>query len=442
MIGASLAGLVTARVLREHFAEVLVLDRDTFPAAPVARRGVPQSRHPHGLLARGQEALDELFDGFSAELSAAGAVTGDMQDDFTWYVDGRPLPRVVTGVRGTAVSRPLLEHTVRGRVESVAGIDIVPGTEVTGLRATADGSRVTGVELAADGERLTVGPVDLVVDAGGRASRTPGWLAGLGLPVPDEEGQDIEVSYVTRHYRRLPAHLGGRAGGSSPARPGNLRGGFVLAQEGDRFIVSLTGWFGEVPPAGHDGMLGWARGLDNPDVAEIVGRAEPLDEPVRMRFPRGTRRRYDRLAGFPAGYLVVGDGICSFNPIYGQGMTVLTLGALLLRELLRDGTDDLAGRFFPRMHQVAEVPWQIAYGNDARLVRAHRGVAGEDSAQERYMALLRQGALTDAGLATTFLRVTHLLDPVSRLSEPDIVERVMRVTGAAARQPSPVPGGN
>jgi hypothetical protein len=391
VVGASLAGLFAARALQESFDEVIVVDRDVPPAGPEPRRGVPQGRHPHGLLTRGLQAMDELFEGLGAELVAAGAIAGDIQQDLHWYLDGRLTAPARSGLVALAVSRPLLEHTVRRRVEALSGVRIVAGGEV----------------------------VDLVVDAGGRASRSPVWLPTLGYRAPAEEGVDVRVTYVSRHYRRNGDELDGRIGTACAAYPGFPYGGFVLAQDGDRFIGSLSGWLGEVPPTDDYGMALWAERLASTDLAAIIGGAEPIGDPVLMRYPRSLRRRYERLDDFPGGYLVIGDAICSFNPFYGQGMTVVALEAVLLRRLLAaGGPDQLAARFFAGAAELVDAPWSIANGNDLRLT-------GTPGNVDDYLLRLRGRLPDDPLLATAFLRVTNLVDPPSRLLEPDIRERVL-----------------
>jgi 2-polyprenyl-6-methoxyphenol hydroxylase-like FAD-dependent oxidoreductase len=426
VVGASLAGLFAARVLHETFDEVLVLDRDVPPDRPEPRRGVPQGRHTHGLLARGLAAIEELFEGFAAELVAAGAVAGDIQQDMHWYLDGRLTAPGRSGMIALAVGRPLLEHVVRQRVAALPGVEIVGDCEVVDLLAAPDRSRITGVGTARRGPLARIEDADLVVDAGGRASRSPVWLRTLGYPAPVEERVEVNITYVSRWYRRTGDELGGRIGTACAAYPGFPYGGLVLAQDGDRFIASISGWMGEVPPTDDYGMALWAERLVTTDIAGIVGGAEPLGEPALMRYPSSVRRRYERLGDFPGGYLVTGDAICSFNPFYGQGMTVVALEAVLLRRLLAaGGTDDLAARFFAGAAELVDPPWSLASGNDLRFPEAVGDRGGRDAQVEQYLTRLRGRLPDDPVLATAFLRVTNLIDPPARLLEPDIRARVL-----------------
>ncbi|MEV7630417.1 FAD-dependent monooxygenase [Actinoplanes sp. NPDC089786] len=426
VIGASLAGLLAARALHESFEEVVVLDRDaTLPERPETRRGVPQSGQVHGLLARGRQELDVLFEGLSPELIGLGAPTCDVQDEMEWWVDGRPLAKGPCGMIGLAVSRPLLEFAIRRRVAALPNVEIRPDHAVTGLVTTPDGDRVTGVVALSAGEETTLGHVDLVVDASGRGSRARHWLSRLGYPAVEEQRIEIQLTYASRRYRRDPGQLDGRYGTAIASYPGKLRGGFVLAQENNTWITSVSGWFGAVPPTDEAGMIEWAEQLDSPDVATIMRTSEPLDEgSLKMRYPASTRFRYDRIDRFPAGFLVTGDAMCSFNPIYGQGMTVAALEATILGRLLKDGTDDLAARFFGETATVLDVPWTTVMANDLRFPDAIGDRSMLDPERGAYLLRLRAAAADDPELARAFLRVTQLIDPPAALFAPSIASRV------------------
>lgn len=430
VIGASMAGLLAARALSEFFERVTVLDRDDLPATVMPRRGVPQSRHTHGLLARGREILEELFPGLSAELIAQGAVAGDLQADLRWYNDGRRLHPAPSGLAGMGVSRPLLESYVRARVGALPGVEILGGRDVIGPAVTRERhvSQVNGVRILSGtedgGEEIM--PADLVVDASGRGSRSPVWLEELGYSRPAEQSIGIRMVYVTQHYRREPRHFDGGPGvlvGSVP--PGLPRGGAMIAQEGGRWIVSLAGALGEEPPLDVEGFVAFAATLAAPDIAEVLRDAQPLDEPVRARFPASVRRRYEHLQTFPEGYLVVGDAISSFNPVYGQGMAVAAAQALVLRGCLCRGRTRLAQRFFRRAARLIDVPWSTAVGNDLRFPEVDGPRPIQLRLANRYVTRLHIAAEQDPVIGRTFLRVANLLARPERLLAPDIALRVL-----------------
>jgi 2-polyprenyl-6-methoxyphenol hydroxylase-like FAD-dependent oxidoreductase len=431
VVGASVGGLLAARVLSEAYDRVVVVDRDLLPDRPTTRRGVPQDRQLHVLLARGREAFDELFPGLSGELGSLGAPLVDLHGEVHWYNDGCRMRRAPSNLIAVGVSRPLFEHCVRARVAALPGVEFCAPAEVLDVDATPDRRRVTGVRVrSAGGEEFAIA-ADLVVDAGGRASRTPVWLERLGYPRPAEEQVHVGITYLTRVYRREPHHNEGLFGALTNAVPGAPRAGIMAAQEDGQFAVALSGILGEEPPADDEGIARFADSLAAPQIAEVVRSAVPVSEPVKMRFPASRRRRYERLRRFPDGYVVIGDAMCSFNPIYGQGMTVAALEALLLRRLLARGKHDVARRFFRAAAPLIDAPWSIAVGTDLRFPE----VVGPRSAKVRfvnaYIHRLHVAAMADPVLGAAFLRVINLVDPPYKLLAPGVMLRVLRRSRAA-----------
>jgi 2-polyprenyl-6-methoxyphenol hydroxylase-like FAD-dependent oxidoreductase len=435
VVGASMGGLLAARALTETYARVVVIDRDELPPAAHSRRGVPQGRQLHVLLARGREALEELFPGLTDELSSLGVPLVDLHDDVHWYNDGYRMSRAPSTLVAVGTSRPLLEHTVRVRVAALPGVEFVDGLEVVGITATTDGRRVTGVRVrrpTPDSPEDTIA-ADLVVDAAGRGSRTPIWLAQLGYPVPAEEQVRVGVTYVTAVYRYEPHHLDGLRGALTNATPGSPRAAVVAVREHGLVGIAFAGMLGEEPPTDDDGLIAFADSLAAPHVGTIVRSAVAVSAPEKMRFPASTRRRYERLRRFPDGLLVLGDALCSFNPIYGQGITVAALETLLLRRLLADAPATIARRFFRGAAALIDAPWSIAVGTDLRFAE----VEGRRTAKVRfvnaYIHRLHMAATTDPVLGAAFLRVVNLIDPPTRLLSPSIVLRVLRGPRRVAR---------
>ncbi|MFD9698050.1 FAD-dependent oxidoreductase [Lentzea sp. NPDC059081] len=417
VLGAGIGGLASAAALSAHFSEVTVVERDVLPDTAGTRRGVPQGAQVHGLLARGLEAFEELFPGFVAELREFGAPQGDLLADMHWYFDGHLLHPATSGLTGFGISRPALEQVLRRRVRALPNVRVRDGS--TARRLVAGGARVTGVEL--DEHRLDA---DLVVDTTGRATRSPVWLRELGYPAPHREDVRVGICYVTHLLRRRPEHLGGRLGAALASYPGRPRGAFVLAQEGSTFAVTTSGRHGVVPPVDHRGLVNWVDRLGVAEVTDVVATTEPLAEARLMRYPASSRHRYERLSRFPEGYLVMGDALCSFNPVYGQGMTVAATEALLLRRLLAAGADRLARRFFREAALLLDAPWQLASGGDLRF----EPQSAVDKLVNAYRSTLYRSAASDPVLSKRLFRVANLLDPPSRLMGPSTVARVLRGT--------------
>jgi 2-polyprenyl-6-methoxyphenol hydroxylase-like FAD-dependent oxidoreductase len=340
-----------------------------------------------------------------------------------------------SGLNSLSVSRPLLEGQIRRRLAALPNVSIVDGCDVAGLVATPDRRRVTGVRTL---RRGAGGPehvleADLVVDATGRGSRSPAWLAALGYAPPQQEAVRPRAAYASAVYRRRPAeHLGGDRVVIMAATHATRRGAAMLAMEDDRWIVTLFGYLGERPPTDPDGFRAWAATLAAPDVHEVISSAELLQAPVPAHFPASVRLRYERLDRFPEGYVVTGDAVCSFNPIYGQGMTVSALEALALRDCLRDGAGQLGRRFFRSAAKLIDIPWGIAVGADLRFPEIEGPRTPKVRMVNAYLARLHVAAGQDPVLGRAFLRVVNLIDPPERLMSPELAFRVMRGTRAAS----------
>jgi len=435
VIGGSMAGLLAARVLAGHYKQVTVLERDTLPTAAENRRGVPQGRHTHGLLAGGRQVLEQLFPGISAELVAAGAVPGDIVRDSRWFLEGGCHARSESGLDALAMSRPFLESAVRERVRLLPNVRFRENCEAGGLAATPANDRVTGVKL---GDELLAS--DLVVDTAGRGSHSPQWIEAMGYPKPPEERVEVGLSYTSNLFRRKPDDLGGDMAVIIPPTPSGKRGGVMLAQEGGRWTVTLISHFGPAAPTELEGFREFARNLPAPYIYEVVRQAEPAGEPASARFPASVRRRYEKLNRFPRGYLVMGDAMSSFNPIYGQGMSVAALEAIELQAVLREPSNNLAPRFFARAAKVVDIPWSIAVGNDLRMPEAAGPRTLGLKLINAYIARLHRAAHLDPEVARAFHRVGNLLAPPPSILHPRIALRVLR--GNLRSRPQPVPAAN
>ena len=444
VVGASMGGLLAARALSEVYDAVTVVERDVLETGPVARRGVPQGRHPHGLLARGREVLEDFFPGLPDELVALGAQSTDLQAGFRWINGGRLLCQTPSDLRGLGVSRLLLEARVRARVLALPSVRLIDGCDATGLAATSDRRRVTGLRVlrrGGDDAEETL-PADLVVDATGRGTRSPQWLAELGYPPPAVDEVHIGLAYATRSYRREPGAPHGAAIAGTVTNP---RGGVMIPQEGDRWIVAVGGILGDAAPLDHDGFTAFAATLPSPAIHEVVRDAEPLSDAVRFRYPVSRRRRYERMARLPEGYVPFGDAISSFNPVYGQGMTVAALQAVALRTALEDGGADLSRRFLRAATRLVDIPWDISVGADLRFPRVEGRRTARVRAVNGYLERLHVAAEHDPVVGRAFLRVINLLDTPERLMAPSVALRVLRgsrrgaATGPARGTPDLAP---
>lgn len=372
VIGGSIAGLLVARVLNDHFDLVTIVESDFLPARPEWRAGVPQSHHVHVLLARGLKILEQLFPGLQNELAAVGAPRIDWTADFPLLQLGGWAPRFSSDLKMRASSRNLLEWSIRNRLVVDNKVRFLQGTQVIGLLSDTSNSCVTGVRVRARHDHAHAElSANLVVDASGRNSHTPQWLTALGYASPEQTVINSFLGYASRWYQR-PTHLqcDWQAVYLLPKPPHEKRGGGIYSVEENRWIATLVGVGRDYPPTDEAGFLDFARTMRNPVVYEVLKDAKPLSPIYGYRRTENRLRHYEKLSRFPENFIVIGDAVCAFNPIYGQGMSVAALGALTLNQCLKQQQrGDLLGlskRFQKQLAKVNTTPWLIATGEDLR----------------------------------------------------------------------------
>ncbi|MQS10724.1 FAD-binding monooxygenase [Streptomyces kaniharaensis] len=431
VLGASVAGLLAARLLADAYRSVTLVDRDALTPSAGPRRTVPQGRHIHGLLARGQQVLEDLFPGLTKELAELGVPVRDFGTGLNWYFNGRMIRKAETGLTCVSAERPLLEARVRERVLALHNVTLVDRCDIIGLDAAPDRRRITGVRVQpSDGTTEQLLDADLVVDATGRGSRTPRWLHELGYPQVPEERVKIDLTYTTAEFAApLPVDpIGDGIGLVCVAGPGRPRGA-TLVRLRDRYALSLYGLLGERPPTDPAGFLAYAKALPVPEIHAAVEHARMLTEPVSMHFPANVRHRYERMDRLPDGLLVMGDAACVFNPIYAQGMTVAATEAVVLRTHLERGLPPRPQDFFRDLAAAIDAPWDMAVGGDLGFP----GVQGRRTLKVRmgnlYLPRLQAAAAHDGHLSTAFLRAAGLVDPPQALMRPVVVYRVLRRAG-------------
>lgn len=428
IIGGGIAGMCGARVLADHFERVTLLEQDHAQPHEGPRKGIPQGSHCHGLLQGGSRALDRLFPGILDELVRAGSKSIDFSADVSWFHHGQWKKRHRGGVDVLVQTRPLLDSQVRRRLADYPNIEIQHGTKVTGLIGNADRTRVIGLACRQAGRELDMF-ADLIVDASGRASRTPIRLEKLGYKAPGETSIGIDLAYSTALYRPTSsAQVDWTCLIVYPCMPETARIGYVFAVERDTWMVTLGGYLGEEPPVDHDGFLAFAKTLPVPELWQALQHAEPVS-PVKVhRSPRAVWRHYERMKQFPDGLIVMGDAVCALDPVFGQGMSVAILEALELGECLktRDAmTTGFSRHVHARQARLIEVPWFLATTEIMRYPQ----VPGKRSLKLRllqwYADKLFKHSASDAEVYGAFLEVVHLLAGPSALFRPGMLRRVL-----------------
>ncbi len=436
VIGGSMTGLLHARILANYFEQVTIIDRDTFPEMPDHRKGVPQSYHAHALLARGQQIINQMFPGILDDLRVDGALSISDVVPFVIVSPAGKFPSVKNEGKFVAFSRYRLEWHVRHRLSQQPNIRFLSNRDVISLLSTPDHMRVTGVQLRERGEEGHVDTLiaDLVVDASGRHSQAPRWLTDLGYAPPPEEIINSGLGYASRFYARpanFPSEWQGLIINSRP--PHNPRAGLILPIEDDKWHVTLAGFAGNYPPGDEEGFMQWARDLPDPSLYEALRVAQPLT-PIRgYRTPENRVRRFEKLERWPRGFIVTGDAVCAFNPIFGQGMTVSAMDALTLEECLRNQQHspraDFEQHFQQQLARTIAGAWLVASGEDLRwptvTLRGARPPLGM-GLLHRFLDLVMRSAVEDVVVYQVYMGVVGMMAPPQSLASPRILMRVLR----------------
>jgi 2-polyprenyl-6-methoxyphenol hydroxylase-like FAD-dependent oxidoreductase len=419
-----------------------VVERDALSDTADHRRGVPQGRQIHGLLLRGARALEELFPGILDELVVAGAPSIDYRDlsQLHFNMGGHLAVQSgsLEGLRAYTPSRPFLECHVRRRVRAIPNIAFLDSHDVVDVTSNTSRDRITGARIVnRHSHSASELPADLVVDATGRGGRTPAMLERLGYARPAEDEVVIQLMYASQ-LLRMPAESLHESGCLVAPVPGRPTGMAMLRYEHDTVMFAVFGMAGNDPPVGCSAMCAFAEHFAPAHILAAIRAAEPLGEATQHRFPSSRWRRYDKARLLPEGLLVVGDAVCSFNPIYGQGMTVAALEALALRDSLSRGTKDLPRRFFRASAKPIGQAWQLAVGGDLSLPEIQGTAPISTRMLSGYMDRLLTAAEYDTAALAQFLKVAWLVDAPIRLLRPSMMRRAVSAKRRQQKRPLPV----
>jgi 2-polyprenyl-6-methoxyphenol hydroxylase-like FAD-dependent oxidoreductase len=431
VVGSSIGGLVAARALSDYFQHVTVLERDEIEDRPVIHKSVPQGNHFHALLNGGQRVLSALYPGFTDDLGSLGArrIT---ERDVVWYLpDGKAYSPTGSlrepyevGLEGNCASRGLIEYVIRRRTRQVPGIRIETGTTVRELICRV--GRVHGVRCD-DGRAFEA---DLVVDATGRASRAPAWLAAAGVSEVRQTTIGVDTAYSTASFRVPDWYDGEPLVFITGPAPTFTRRGYIIRIENGGLLVSLIGRFGDHPPTDREGFLGFAKELHSDLAWRIIKDSEQLSPIAHHRFPASVQRHYEEATTVDR-FIAVGDALCTFNPIHAQGMSAAARQGYLLRDVLSEhlshgrGPDGIPAAFYSRATELNSTPWGLAAAFDFAFpqTRGERPAGTEQRA--RYFAVLDRLQIEDLGIRRLMAEVFHLVTPLSALLEEPLRSRVL-----------------
>ncbi|WP_369388976.1 FAD-dependent oxidoreductase [Streptomyces sp. CG1] len=441
VVGGSYAGLVTARVLADFFREVILVERDAVDEDTGVHPGAPQGYHAHAMLAKGGQILERLFPGLRDELRAAGAPVFDYGEGIDFLLPVGLAPRRRTGVRIQTFTRDELERRLRRKVLALPQVTLVPSTQCTGLTRDSSG-RVTGVTCRSQhtdaSDPAATEPfelaADLVVDTSGRASSLTDWLGALGITVPPKRTVKAKVTYTSMNFDRphasQPGHPDYYVAYQMLFAPRVRRAGVLLAVERNRWTCSLFG-FQDQPPTDDEGYLAFAESLQNPRLAEHIGRRTAQEPTRRYTNADNQWRLYHTVKDWPDRLIAVGDAVCVFNPVYGQGLTVAAMEAELLQGMLKRHSatgrlDGLAGGFQKKVGRLVLLPWTVSTNSDLMWTPDGQPLAARFA--HWYNMRLFHVAVKDAGVWARFVRVVNMVASPAVLFHPLVTLKVLTVT--------------
>lgn len=425
VIGGGIAGLLAARVLADHFEQVTIIERDHFPDVPQHRQGVPQSTHCHVLLVQGRIILEQLFPGIKEKLSQNDALEMDWTQDIRWLLLGNWTPRFASGLRSYTCTRNLLETIIREFLTEEKKIKFLQGYQVTSLLSSEDNRTVKGVRVRSVQEQETEILAQFILDASGRGSNATQWLQSLGYERPQETIVKSFLGYSTRWYR-FPVHRDQdyKLFYLMPQAPNFSRGAVMQNVEQDRWLVTLIGVGRDYPPTDEADFLEFTRHLQSLEVYEAIKDAEPLSPIYGYRRTENRWYHYEWLSHLPENFVLLGDAVCAFNPVYGQGMSNAALSAITLSECLKQPTlsEGFSLHFQKKLAKVNKNAWLIATGDDFRWPTTEGGNPNFiNRLMQRYLDRVILATRDNPQVYQALLEVLHLLKSPSSLFQAQIL---------------------
>ncbi len=426
VVGGSIAGLISAKLLANRYKSVVVIDKDTLDVFPSNRKMVPQSNHVHIVLKAGEEGLNQIFPGFSDDMLALGSVRTDMSQEMISCSALGIAPKWKSGIGLLSQSRPLLEHALYQRVrKECANVEFLDSTSVSGLSYDSGLNRVTGVKLKSRDSKHDEISSDLIVDASGRGGLALRWFKDLGLPAPELDVVRVLVGYASCRVRLREDDSrkwkGVECGGPAPD---HHIAGMLMPIEDGLHICSVTSRFTDFPPTNENDFVEYLKRFPHPFFSKAMDGAEIVSPIQKMRYESSKRRRYEKLDNLPKGYMPIGDALCSVNPCYGQGMSSGVLQAKVLASVLasidsNEALNEIPDRFLAQAAPVCNQIWRNACLRDFRYPRTEGSDVFVSEQEIEEQVLLEQASIMNSKLRLQMMRLNHLLDDPSVLNSDE-----------------------
>lgn len=430
VLGYSLAGKLAARVLADTFQEVIVFEKDSEQENRMPRKGSPQSHHPHVLLKRGANGLETLFPGLTEELLQNGAAVFDFTNDVYWVHHGRQKVRNEGGFRQLSQSRPLLEWLLQRRLNAYSNIHVHDEASAEDFVWSKDGTAVKGVVVKKDGATEKM-EGDLIIDTTGASALYKQAFKKQGWALPKEDQIKMDLSYTSRKVKWDDASdKAWRTLILYPQPPRLERGGILYPIEKGEWMVTLFGYGGDRAPADEAGFLAFAKTLCEPDLYEVLKKSEPRSEFKTYRVRKQVWRRMDKMARLPENFLVMGDALCRFDPVFGQGMTAALLEAEELKGMFKNTSSTIGSRrwvkrLYKQFAKRLSPLWLMVTAEDFM----YSGTEGKCfvglKLLQTYLQAVYRLSEYDPAVYKPFSRVLHLLDSPFTLFKPAILLKVL-----------------
>lgn len=434
VIGGSITGISSAKVLSEQFAKVIVLEQDQDHRRMEGRPGAAQSWHLHHLLIAGQRMLESIFPGIIDDMVKAGAFKVDMGQQYRLMLAGSWKKVINSGVEIVCAGRPLLEWCVRRRLDGEASISYRYESKVQDLIYDPSSNAVLGVVVEHNG-RQEILPAELVIDAAGKNTPVPGLLAAIGVGAPRLEADDINCFYSTMLHKVPPerrwkdkvmvityAH-----------RPYQQHYAAQYYTDSSRTILStsLIGYNSYSPPRNAEEFREFARNMPSVCIGDELDGLEPCSPVYNFRYPTMQRNHYEEMSNLPVGLLSIGDSLSSADPVSGAGMTKALLELDQLRTLLRSGAPRdhaFIRRYYRGVGKLEDLVWFVIREQNLRypwikdVKQKRRFYAG---AQNWYIDRVIEAMHDNPDLYRLYLTVTHFVAPPTVLFKPAVAARVL-----------------
>jgi 2-polyprenyl-6-methoxyphenol hydroxylase-like FAD-dependent oxidoreductase len=427
VIGGGISGKLAARVLSDHYREVVILERDQKPAGPLPRKGAPQGEHLHALLHAGEYGLEELFPGITENFYSGGAVKINSTIDLAWFHHGAWKVRYDGGYSTTLQTRPHLEWHIEQFIKRIPNVVFKYNQVVENLLYDDAEDRIIGVQL-----KEGTMQADLVIDASGVSSLTSSWLKKRGTLVPDEK-MEINLSYISKQYNLSDHHdRDWKIKMVYPNPPHQKMGGTISKVEGNRYIVTLMGYHHSINDKevlkNDTGFVELAKKLPKLDIYQEIENGTPLSNTSIYRIPQIVWRRFDKLESLPIGLILIGDTVCRIDPVFGQGMSIAILESLALQKLLQKHNGELhkvPSAFHKKAAKIIAPIWNMVITEDFRYPATKGKKPFGLSVQQWYAKNIFLLSSQNQEVYDSFVKVMNLVRPITSLMKPSILKVVL-----------------